>query len=113
MDTLSKWHEMNEAEPEKQYFKARTHNKEAYRKAIQLHIQGFNNKQIAHQLGITEQTIGIWIKKAKTDILVIEKNISRLHAHIGELITQNAPAKEINTLVSVLEKYQKISLGVF
>ena len=69
-------------------------------KAFELYKQGFNQKEIAQKVGITENTVGKWVKDWQTGV----KAITNLKRRLLKLTEQNAPISEIKQVSDIIKQ---------
>lgn len=67
------------------------HKKEQQAKAIELYKGGYSNKEIANVLGVTEKTIGVWLKPVKQQKAGKEKAMSKMIDRINEILEAKEP----------------------
>jgi predicted transcriptional regulator len=75
---------------------------------LELYRKGFNQKEISKNIGITEKTVGVWLKELKLKKENNKVAIDRLEIRLSELISdKNTPTKNIKDVVSSIEKLEK------
>lgn len=68
--------------------------------AFELYKQGFNQKEVAQKVGVTEKTLGQWVKDWKSTT----KAIANLKRRLMELTEQNAPIEQIKQVSDIIKQ---------
>lgn len=76
----------------------RNNNKEKYSQTLELYKQGFEQKQIANLVGVTEKTIGKWLKPIKQENKETETLKATLIRQIQNAVDTGATADTIKAL---------------
>jgi transposase len=76
-------------------------------KVVQLYRKGLNQRQIAKQEGLTEKTVGLWLKsqkQSKKDNLAnLEALEERLKILVNDKTTPIQDIKDLTTIIKQLE----------
>lgn len=68
--------------------------KQFFVKVLKLHNENFNQKQIAHQLKLTEKTVGNWLKEVKQRESNNIQILSELENKLKELLQDKSSSTE-------------------
>lgn len=75
---------------------------------LELYQKGFNQKEISKNIGITEKTVGVWLKELKLKKESNKVAIDRLEIRLSELLSdENTPTENIKDIVLSIEKLEK------
>ncbi len=107
MNSLEKYLMQENTETE---FKA-LHQKEKYKYAIHLFCAGKNQKEIATEIGVTEQTVGRWVNPLKMNLKNYNEILKEFCSKLRVLIKDKKTApKDIKTLVKAMIDFKNTFL---
>ena len=76
--------------------------------ALELIDKGYNQKQVSQKLSITEKTIGNWVKKYRTSLILAKENIRLTQERLNKtLVDPKATTYDIKNLVECLTELKK------
>lgn len=76
-------------------------------KVLQLYRNGLNQRQIARQEGLTEKTVGLWLKSQKQSKKTNLENIEALEERLKILINdKTTPIQNIKDLTSIIKQLE-------
>lgn len=79
------------------------------KKAIALFIKGFNQKDIAIQLNITEKTVGTWLKEIKEKQNQNQEDIKLLNIRMKNLLqTPNSCTADVKNIADAISSLENI-----
>ena len=75
---------------------------------LKLYQKGLNQKEISKETGLTEKTVGVWLKEVKLKKESNKIAIDNLEVRLSELLQdKNTPTKSIKDIVLSIEKLEK------
>ena len=76
-------------------------------KVVQLYRKGLNQRQIAKQEGLTEKTVGLWLKSQKQSKKYNLENIEALEERLKILVNdKTTPIQDIKDLTNIIKQLE-------
>lgn len=90
----------------------RTQKFKEKRQAIELMKQGKNNKEISQKIGVTEKTVGKWLRPLRKNLNVCNTPQSLLVRRLNMmLLNENLDFEKINNLVNLIKKVKDLNIS--
>ncbi len=76
-------------------------------KVVQLYRKGLNQRQIAKQEGLTEKTVGLWLKSQKQSKKNNLANLEALEERLKILVNdKTTPIQDIKDLTAIIKQLE-------